>query len=82
MFRRDNPYPAVREREGPTPKAWAGEGFAFPQSFEDNLARPVQGLLSPYGSLDHCQRPARPAGRMASVISRKPNATAGAQDGP
>jgi hypothetical protein len=30
----------------------------------------------------HRHRPARPAGRMARVISRKPNATAGAQEGP
>ncbi len=32
--------------------------------------------------LDHRQRPRIPAGRQARVSSRKPNATAGAQDGP
>jgi hypothetical protein len=26
------PSPALREREGPTPKAWEGEGFTFAQS--------------------------------------------------
>ena len=30
----------------------------------------------------HVQRPSRPAGRTASVSSRNPNDTAGAQDGP
>jgi hypothetical protein len=30
----------------------------------------------------HAQRPSKPAGRTASVNSKKPNDTAGAQDGP
>ena len=30
----------------------------------------------------HRQRPRMPAGRIAKVSSRKPNATAGAQEGP
>jgi len=27
--RHDNPSPARREREGPTPEAWEGEGFTI-----------------------------------------------------
>jgi hypothetical protein len=30
----------LREREGPAPQAWEGEGFALPQSFEYRLAYP------------------------------------------
>jgi hypothetical protein len=35
-----SPSPGLREREGPTPQAWEGEGFAFPQSLKYRLAYP------------------------------------------
>jgi hypothetical protein len=81
------PSPVVREREGSAPQAWESEGLSLAQRDRNSIARAShnsgEGGYALAGKFwAHRYRPNSPAGRTASVISRNPNATAGAQDGP